>query len=392
MNSNKRFIAIRGPLEKYKQPAFWSFRTSSPSNDQGGSNSPLIKHPYHNFRVSLSYNGPLLPPELWLQVLELLQWSDLLTLTKVTSQFRNMALPLLWHTVILCIKRVTVKPMPCAPHLYGFIRHFTISMRDTLPFRLIEPTLTRIIAKDLSPSLRSFTWACRFRLALPIYARLRNSPTIRSLAIMHGVLRIWELEKEAPPTCGLEHLDVQEPKLITDMFQSGSHTLSTIKSLSFSHSDVFAAIEPTLRFPALRKVHFTGAISTKEAHRLLRFFLDNPTIEELWLLGYCPQLPLSCALSSILPNLTIIDERNDAFIAPSLLWYQPLRIFSSNTKVPASDLRRLNVTNLRILKITMDDAAFSTLLEKLSSTVDPFPLTIMDIRVEDASSSSKVCP
>ena len=391
MHLNKGFIAIRVPLKKYKQPAVWSFRTkSSPSNDNGGGNSPLIDHSYHNSRASLSYNGPLLPPELWLQVLELLQRSDLMTLTKVTSQFRNMALPFLWKTVIWYINRVTVKPMPCAPHLYGFIRHLTISMRDTLPFRLIEPTLTRIITEDLLPSLRSFTWACRFRLALPIYRRLRNSSTIRSLAILHGVLRIWELEKEAPPTCGLKHLNVDEPELITDMFQSGSHTLSTIKSLSFPHSDVFAALEPTLRLPALRKVYFTDAIST-EAHRLLRFFLDNPTIKELRFLGHCPRLPLSCDLSSILPNLTILDERSGASIAPSLLWYQPLHIFSSNTKVPASDLQRLNVTNLRVLKITMDDAAFSTLLERLSSTVDPLPLDVMDVRVEDASSSSKVC-
>ena len=47
----------------------------------------LLDHSYHSFQAPLSYNRPLLPPELWLQVLELLQRDDLLTLTRVTSQF-----------------------------------------------------------------------------------------------------------------------------------------------------------------------------------------------------------------------------------------------------------------------------------------------------------------
>jgi hypothetical protein len=393
MSLNKRLTAIRVPLEKYKQPAFWPFRTkSSTSTDGVGRNSPLNDHSYHNSQVSSSYNGPLLPPELWLQVLELLQRNDLLTLTRVTSQLRNMALSFLWQTVNLHLKRVTAMPMPCAPHLYGFIRHLTITMSDTLPFDVIEPILTRIITEDLLPSLRSFTWACRFRLALPIYLHLRNSPTILSLSILHGVLRMWELEKGGPPTCGLEHFEVHEPELITDMFQSGSYTMGTIKSISFPHSGVFAAIEATVRLPALRKVQFPGAISTEEAPRLLQFFLANPTIEELKFLGSCPRLPFSSPLISILPNLTTItDERNNTAMVPSLLWHQPLHTFSSNTKIPASDLRRLNLTNLGLLKITIDDDAFLTLLEGLSSTVDPLQLDRIVVRVEDASSSFKVC-
>ena len=137
----KKLIGIRVPLEKYKQPAFWSFRTKpskpskpSTSNNNAGSNSLLVDHSYHAPQPSLSYNEPLLPPELWLQVLELLEQDDLLTLTRVTSQLRNMALPFLWQTVTWNLKRMTVMPMPCAPHLYGFIRHLTISMSDTLPF------------------------------------------------------------------------------------------------------------------------------------------------------------------------------------------------------------------------------------------------------------------
>ncbi len=303
-----------------------------------------------------------------------------------------MALPFLWQTVTLYLRRVTAMPMPCPPHLYGFIRHLTISMSDTLPFESIEPILTRIVTEDLLPTLRSFTWACGFRLPLPIYLHLRNSPTLRSLSILHGVLRIWELGKEAPPICALEHLEVHTPELITDMFQSGSHTPSTIQSLTFPHSGVFAAIEATLPLPALRKLHFTGAISTKEAHRLLQFFFANPTIEELNFRSYCPQLPLSSTLVSILPNLAaIFDERNNTHIVPSLLWHQPLHTFASNTKVPASDLRRLNVTNLRLLRITVDDAAFLTLLEGLSSAVEPFPLDEIEVHVEAASSSTKVC-
>jgi len=341
----------------------------------------------------LSYNGPLLPPELWLQVLELLERNDLLTLTRVTGQLRNMALSLLWQSVTLHLKRVTAAPLPCAPHLYGFIRHITITMSDTLPFDVIEPLLTRVITEDLLPSLRSFTWACRFRLALPIYLHLRNSPTIRSLSILYGVLRIWELEKEAPPTCGLEHLEVHVPELIADIFQSGSPTLNTIRSISFPHSNVFAAIEATLRLPALRKVQFPGVISIEEAHRLLQFFMANPTIEELRFLGWCPQLPLSGLSINLLPNLTtIVDERNNTAVIPSLLWHQPLDIFSSNTKVPAPDLRRLNTTNLRIIRITLDDTAFLALLEGLSSIVDPLLLDRMEVNVEDASSSFKVCP
>ena len=392
---NKKLIGTRVPLEKYKQPAFWSFRTKpskpSTSKDNVGSNSPPIDHSYHTFQAPESYNGPLLPPELWLQVLELLQRDDLLTLTRVTSQFRNLALPFLWQTVSLHLERVTAMPMPCAPHLYGFIRHLTISMSDTLSFELIEPILTRIVTEDLLPTLRSFTWACRFRLALPIYLHLRNSPTLRSLSILHGVLRIWEIGKEAPPTCGLEHLEVHSPELITDMFQSGSHTLSTIQSLAFSQSSVFAAIEATLPLPTLRKIHFPGAISTTEAHRLLQFFLANPTVEELMFCGYYPRLPLSSTLITVLPNLTtIIDKRNNAHIVPSLLWHQPLQIFASNTKVLASDLRRLNVTNLRLLRIALDDAAFLTLLEGFSSAVEPFPLDKIEVYVEGASSSLKV--
>ena len=392
---DKKLVGVRVLLEEYKQPAFWSFRTkpskSSTSKYNVGNNSPLIDRSYHTFQVPSSYNGPPLPPELWLQVLEQLQRGDLLTLTRVASQFRNMALSFLWQTVSLHLKRVTAMPMPCAPHLYGFIRHLTITMSDTLSFELIEPILTRIVTEDLLPTLRSFTWACRFRLALSIYLHLRNSPTLRSLSIQHGVLRIWELGEEAPPTCALEHLEVHEPKLITDMFQSDSHTLSTIQSLSFPHSGVLAAIEATMPLPTLRKLHFPGAISTKQAHRLLQFLLANPTIEELRFCGYCPRLPLPSTLIRVLPNLTtIIDKRDNAHIVPSLLWHQPLRTFASNTKVPPSDLRRLNVTNLRLLRITLDDAAFLTLLEVLSSAVEPLLLDKIEVHVKGASASTEV--
>ena len=95
----KKLIGTRAPLEKYKQPAFWSFRTksskSSTSDNNAGGNSLLIDHSYHASQPSSSYNEPLLPPELWLQVLELLERDDLLNLTRATSQLRGMALPFL---------------------------------------------------------------------------------------------------------------------------------------------------------------------------------------------------------------------------------------------------------------------------------------------------------
>ena len=161
--------------------------------------------------------------------------------------------------------------------------------------------------------------------------------------------------------------------------------------MSFPHSGVFAAIEATLRLPALRKLHFPGVISPNEAHRLLQFILANPTIEELKFRGYCPRLLLSSALVNILPNLTTItDERDNTHIVPSLLWHQPLHIFSSKTKITASDLRRLNATNLRLLRIIMDDAAFLAFVEGLSSTVEPFLLDRLEVHVKHASPSSKV--
>jgi hypothetical protein len=103
----------------------------------------------------------------------------------------------------------------------------------------------------------------------------------------------------------------------------------------------------------LLKAQFPGAIPTEEAHRLLQFFLDNPTIEELRFLSSCLRLPLPNVLISPLPNLTsIIDERSAA-IVPSLLWHQPLDTISSSIKAPVSDLRRLNTTNIRLLRDTV---------------------------------------
>ena len=58
----QKLIGIRVPLEEYKQPAFWSFRTKplkpSTSNDNVGNNSLLIDRSYHTFQAPSSYRSP----------------------------------------------------------------------------------------------------------------------------------------------------------------------------------------------------------------------------------------------------------------------------------------------------------------------------------------------
>ena len=126
-----RWRSTSSPLSGLFEQSLQKPSKSSTSNNNVGSSSLLIDHSYHASQPPSSYNEPLLPPELWLQVLELLERDDLLTLTRVTSQLRNMALPFLWQTVTWHLQRMTVMPMPfvwvhTAPNNLNE-RHSTIS-------------------------------------------------------------------------------------------------------------------------------------------------------------------------------------------------------------------------------------------------------------------------